>query len=101
MGFFYYRREIAVLPTTTGIEKKREKIDALNEKIVILLAKRTQAAKKIGELKKKAGIAVRDYEREHAVITQVRGLAKLHGLNLDHTEKVFTAIMQGARKVQK
>ena len=47
MGFFYYRREIAVLPTTTGIEKKREKIDALNEKIVILLAKRTQAAKKI------------------------------------------------------
>ena len=89
------------MQATTAIEKKREKIDSLNEKIIVLLAQRIKTAKEIGKLKKEAGIEIRDYEREHDVITQVRTLAKLYGLDLDHTEKIFEDIMRSARKVQK
>lgn len=87
--------------STEQIETHREEIDTLNTQIVQLIAKRTTAAKKIGKLKKQAGSAVLDKEREHLVLTQVRNDATLYGIDPEYIEDVFRAIMKGARDVQK
>lgn len=86
---------------TNAIEKKREKIDALNKEIVALLAQRTSIAKEIGALKKQENIPVQDHEREHLVLAEARTTAALYGVDPSYIEDVFRAIIKGARAVQK
>lgn len=83
------------------IEDCRVEIDKLNEQIIDLLGQRMQLAKKVGELKKELGLQVRDYEREHQVITSMRERAKLHHLPEEHVEQIFELIMKASRKVQR
>lgn len=86
---------------TTKIEEKRTEIDALNTEIVQRIAKRTAIAKQIGKLKKQEQIEIRDPEREHLMLTQVRNDATLYGVDPEYIEDVFRAIIKGARDVQK
>ena len=50
----------------------RQKIDELDEQIVRLISERAQAAKAIGELKRKASLPVYEPQREQAVFDHVR-----------------------------
>jgi chorismate mutase len=50
----------------------REKIDKLDHEIVRLISERAQAAKAIGELKKKAGLPIYEPSRENAVFERVK-----------------------------
>ncbi len=50
----------------------RKKIDELDEQIVRLISERAQAAKAIGELKRRASLPVYEPQREQAVFDHVR-----------------------------
>jgi chorismate mutase len=50
----------------------RKKIDEMDEQIVELINKRAEAAKAIGELKRKAGLPVYEPQRERDVFDHVK-----------------------------
>jgi chorismate mutase len=52
----------------------RKKIDELDEQIVGLISARAEAAKAIGELKRKTDLPVYEPEREQAVFRHVRAV---------------------------
>ena len=52
----------------------RQKIDELDEQIVVLISKRAEAAKAIGELKRGAELPVYEPGREQAVFNHVRAV---------------------------
>jgi len=56
---------------TKEIEDLRNQIDQIDKEIVGLLNKRAQAAKQIGEIKKRNQISVRNLQREKEVISNV------------------------------
>ena len=51
----------------TELEKLREEIDLIDEKIALLFEKRMEAAEKIGEYKKQNRLPVTDPDREREV----------------------------------
>jgi chorismate mutase len=52
----------------------RKKIDAMDEQIVQLISQRAEAAKAIGELKRKADLPVYEPQREQAVFDHVKAV---------------------------
>jgi chorismate mutase len=60
------------------IEQLREKIDAIDVKIVRLIEERVDLAKKIGEAKRKHGLPLLDPKREQDVIIRATANTKLN-----------------------
>jgi len=60
------------------IEELREKIDAVDSKIVRLLEERLDLAGKIGEAKRRHGLPLIDPKREQEVIIKVTERTKLN-----------------------
>ena len=52
----------------------RKKIDAMDEQIVQLISQRAEAAKAIGELKRKADLPVYEPQREQSVFDHVKAV---------------------------
>ena len=52
----------------------RKKIDAMDEQIVQLISQRAEAAKAIGELKRKADLPVYEPQREQTVFDHVKAV---------------------------
>jgi chorismate mutase-like protein len=52
----------------------RKKIDELDRKLVELLSQRAQAAHEIGKLKRNAGLAIYEPDREQTVFDNVRSM---------------------------
>ena len=77
----------------------RDRIDALDEQIVGLISKRAEAARAIGELKRKAGAPVYEPKREQEVFDHVRGLnpGPLGDAEIQH---VFERIIDVMRTLQ-
>ncbi|VVA43652.1 Chorismate mutase [Candidatus Roizmanbacteria bacterium] len=73
------------------LEDLRKQIDAIDESIVVLLAKRMETVKKIGQLKKKINIPVLDKSRWQKVIKSKKGYIK----------KIWEIIHEEALKVEK
>ncbi len=73
------------------IESLRTQIDAVDESIVTLLAKRMEAVKKIGRLKKKNNISVFDELRWQKVIKSKKGFIK----------KIYNIVHDEALRIEK
>jgi chorismate mutase len=71
----------------------RKKIDALDAKIVLLLKERMDLCKRIGALKIRNGLAVKDHRREDEVYLHVMAKALEVGLNPQKVEAVFKDII--------
>ncbi|MDI6710187.1 MAG: prephenate dehydratase [Bacillota bacterium] len=80
-----------------NIPALRESIDALDGRLVELLARRTALAREIGRLKRGP---VRDPRREREVIARVRRLAAGYGLDPETAEGVFRLILTHSVMVQ-
>jgi len=74
-----------------NIKDLRKEIDEIDKSIVTLLAKRMEAVKKIGQLKKKNNIPVFDESRWQKVIKSKKGFVK----------KIWEIIHKEALKVEK
>ena len=82
------------------IEALRKEINRLNMEIVEKLAERVEAAKQIGDVKKKHGKPVVDKSREAKVYQQIRKLAESENLDPLKVEKVFKEIVELCTGVQ-
>ncbi len=66
--------------TSMQITRLRKAIDRETKKMLLALSRRTNAARKIGEIKAKAGISVRDSAREKLVLEGAGDFAEKIGL---------------------
>ena len=71
----------------------RNKIDTVDEKIVLLLKERMDHCKQIGAIKGKNGLAVKDTRREDEVYLHVMAKALESGLDPQKVEAIFKDII--------
>lgn len=83
-----------------NIEELRREIDALDKRIVELLARRVSIAKTIGEVKRKARLNVIDLNREWDVISNIRSISLELGLDPDTVVDIYRRIIDLCRFVQ-
>lgn len=72
-----------------NLESLRKEIDAINEEIITLLAKRLDVAKQIAEVKRAETLPVDDWEREKLQNERLRELAKRHNVSPAIIEDIF------------
>lgn len=81
------------------LEILRNRIDALDVRIVDLLVRRAGLAAEIGLTKEAAGVPVKDSGRERRVIKRVRAGVK-KPLTPDSIERIYKAILKESRGLQ-
>lgn len=86
--------------TSERITELRDEINGLNVKIVELLARRVEVAKRIGEAKREHNLPIVDRTREGKVYERVRELAIERGLDPNGVEKIFVEIVDLCTKAQ-
>lgn len=78
----------------------RQKIDTIDEQILILLRKRIEISKKIGEIKHMHGLLIRNSEREVEKYRQITGKASKLRLNLEDVKEIYRKIIDMSIQVQ-
>jgi chorismate mutase len=78
----------------------RKKIDVIDENFVLLLRDRIELCKRIGEIKEKNRLAVKDHRREDSVYLHVMGKALESGLDPQKVEAIFKQIIALSVSVQ-
>ncbi|HOJ85932.1 MAG: chorismate mutase [Elusimicrobiales bacterium] len=79
------------------INKLRKKIDIIDSKISSLLLKRFETAKKIGEIKKKKNMPVKDFKREKEVLNKISSKTETYGKEL---KEIYKKIIEKTREIQ-
>lgn len=79
----------------------RKKIDTVDSIIVQQLAKRKKLVEKVGILKAKFHVKVKDPKREKALMKLYARLSKRYQLHPDFVKHVFRTIIVQSRKLQK
>ena len=74
------------------IPRIRERIDEIDQKLVLLLKDRFENARLLGRIKRARGIASRDPERERIILRKVQATASRLGLDPGYTLPIFKAI---------
>ncbi len=82
------------------LEALRERIDAIDERIVRLLADRRKVVEDVVALKKARNMAVYHPAREEDLISRRRQQARASGLDPDFVEELYRAILRGSRVCQ-
>lgn len=83
------------------LEKLREKIDKVDQKLLKLLAQRVALVRKVGEYKKANGLKIVDSKREAEVIKQKSALVKDTVLSEDFINKVWKLFFMESYKQEK
>lgn len=79
---------------TATLDGLRVEIDALDEKIVSLLAERLAVASRVAEIKREAGIAVRLQDRIDAVLNRAADLAKQNDAEPEAIRAIYEAVIE-------
>lgn len=87
------------MDTQKELGKRRELIDAVDQKLVALLNDRTKIAHEIGHIKKEAGLPVFEPTREEKVLANVASMNE-GPLTEQALRNIFEAIMKEMRKIQ-
>lgn len=80
------------------LEVLRMELDALNEEIIALLAKRRAVTKRVALLKQKENLPIYDGKRERIQANRVRELAKMYSLDPDVVDELFTMYVAYCRQ---
>jgi chorismate mutase len=88
---------------TVSIDQLRQRIDALDERLVELLNERASCALAIGELKKALGLEIYQPNREAQVLTHVRdhGAAIGGPMGPEALTRLFERIIDEARRLER
>ena len=78
---------------TSDLRSLREKIDAIDEQLIELLAKRFRATDQVGQLKALAGMSAVDLEREQQQAQRHEMLATKNELSPVFAQQVFRLII--------
>jgi chorismate mutase/prephenate dehydratase len=82
------------------LEDLRKKIDETDAEIVKLIGDRIRIAEEIGEEKKKQGKQIEDWEREHKVLENVRGVAQDANISQEDIESIYRQVLTASRRIQ-
>ncbi|MCX7905524.1 MAG: chorismate mutase [Elusimicrobiales bacterium] len=77
--------------------KLRKKIDSIDNKIINLLLKRFNNVKKIGEIKKRNSIPIRDITREKEILQKCEKISEEYKKYL---KKIYLEIINSSIKIQ-
>jgi chorismate mutase len=90
------------VPMVHGVELDavRAEIERVDEAIVFLIDERLRLARRIGDLKRTAGLRVLDPSREAAVVRRAGALARDRGLDDEAIREVFWRLIEMARTAQ-
>lgn len=80
---------------------KRRKIDAIDEKIVKLLAERMQISYEIGKFKQENAMKIKNSERERTIMKKIEDHSEKFGLSPALGRKIFALLLEESRKCQK
>jgi chorismate mutase/prephenate dehydratase len=83
-----------------NLDELREKIDAIDARIVELIAERQNISKKIGQGKHRTSRVIEDRERELRVLKNVRSLARTNKISPSDIESIYRQIISASKKVQ-
>jgi chorismate mutase len=85
------------------LDELRQRIDALDERLVELLNERASCAMQIGDIKQRLGMEVYQPERESQVLGHVRahGAALGGPLGADALTRLFERIIDEARRLER
>ena len=82
------------------MEQIRDKIDAIDKKLIAILAKRMGFVVDLGKIKKQKDLPIRDKKREAEMLANIEKTAKKHGLNPLFIKKLYNEILKESRKNQ-
>jgi chorismate mutase / prephenate dehydratase len=90
---------LLLMQADVELAKAREKIDAIDTRIVDLLNERAKVVAHVGEVKRKAGLPVHAPDREAAVIRKAGERAERSGgpLPAAVAERIYRALVQQMR----
>jgi chorismate mutase len=90
------------VPMADGVEREavRAEIERVDEAIVFLIDERLRLARRVGALKRSAGLRVLDPSREAAVVRRAGTLARDRGLDDEAIREVFWRLIEMARSAQ-
>lgn len=80
------------------LNKYREKIDKIDQKLINLINKRAKIAEMIGKLKKKMDLPIYQKDREIHVYKKIKDLSNL--IDEEDVEKIWKEIINACRKIQ-
>jgi prephenate dehydrogenase len=83
-----------------ALQEARNHIDALDQELVDLLARRTELVLRAGRAKSELNLPVHDPEREAAQLQARRAWAKEVGMDGQGVEDVFRAVLRASRTAQ-
>lgn len=83
-----------------ALQEARDHIDALDQELVALLARRTELVLRAGRAKAELSLPVHDPEREAAQLQDRRAWAEEAGLDVQGVEEVFRAVLRASRSAQ-
>ena len=78
----------------------RREIRAADRAILANVAKRLRAAKKIGVVKRKRGLPLRNFDVEAEVIAQARALCRRHGIGQALGEELMQMLIRASVQTQ-
>lgn len=85
--------QISELPPTSHLHRLRKRIDALDARLVSLLAERSRLIDEAARIKKREGLPARIESRVEEVAENARRMAVEEGLDPDLTERVWRMMM--------
>lgn len=83
-----------------NMNELRGQIDAIDARMVAMLAERLELARRIGQLKQAAGQPVTDAAREARVLQHIAALAENAGLDPGALQRIYREIIAAAKTVQ-
>ncbi len=83
-----------------ALQEVRDHIDALDQELVALLARRTELVLRAGRAKAELKVPIHDPEREAAQLLARRQWAATLGLDEQGMEEVFRAVLRASRSAQ-
>lgn len=82
------------------MDKTRKQIQSIDAKMIALIAQRISLSEKLGGLKKRKKIPVRDKKREEELFQQWREIAVIHNAPPALINKLWKLILNESIKVQ-
>ena len=79
----------------------RSNIDKIDQKILLLIKKRLEIAKKIGQVKKENKLPIKDIIREKEIIDKKMSAAKKLNIPSDLIKKIYMPLLTESRRIQK
>jgi len=85
---------------TTELDARRAEIERIDEALIQMIEERMRLARRIGLLKREAGLTLVHPAREAAVVRRAGELARARGLDDEAVREIFWRLIEMSRRAQ-